>query len=471
MDKKNKLFEIADRQQGFFTSKQAEECGFSRSNFHLKIKSGEWINIIRGIYKLAYYQSYDRPELALWSLWSRGKNGIPKGVWSHETAMDIHNISDIMHSKLHMIVPKGFRRRGEIPKNIQIHFSDISKQDIEERQGYSVTTPIRTLTDIIKEGTISNEQIATAINNAIEKGIITIREAEKICDFSQKIGKIDLSKIIYKTMNDLWNRAKILLTNLGYKAEPYTIGLSFGDKGGAPFGTGILIEYHSKFFILTACHVARQIKKQKSIRLILRFDNFKREYPSHYADEFIIKEWDENFDEKFLNNKESILSEHPKDLALIIPGIQIINSLKQFKSFYKITNIKNFSKEGKLFSLGGIDLQFSQDSNTYNFNVGPFALGNCEKKEFKETDYIICYASNNTFGIRNLKEKYVPTFKGLSGGGLWQYVDDNVFLTGIAFAEDTEGYDKKTGLRSIFFHGTKSIINALQKIYKDLGNK
>lgn len=37
MGSQNQLFEIADRQQGFFTAKQAEECGYKRSNFHLKL--------------------------------------------------------------------------------------------------------------------------------------------------------------------------------------------------------------------------------------------------------------------------------------------------------------------------------------------------------------------------------------------------------------------------------------------------
>jgi len=37
---KDLLFQIADAQQGYFTSSQAEECGFARTNF-------------RGIYRLA----------------------------------------------------------------------------------------------------------------------------------------------------------------------------------------------------------------------------------------------------------------------------------------------------------------------------------------------------------------------------------------------------------------------------------
>ena len=43
MGKKDRLFEIADRQQGYFTVGQAVECGYSRPNFQYHVVSGEWV--------------------------------------------------------------------------------------------------------------------------------------------------------------------------------------------------------------------------------------------------------------------------------------------------------------------------------------------------------------------------------------------------------------------------------------------
>ncbi len=62
MTSEDKLFEIADRQQGYFSSQQAEECGISRSNFHYRLRSGEWVKTLRGIYRLARYPLTDRFE-------------------------------------------------------------------------------------------------------------------------------------------------------------------------------------------------------------------------------------------------------------------------------------------------------------------------------------------------------------------------------------------------------------------------
>lgn len=154
MNKESNLLQIADSQQGYFTSRQAVECGFLRSNFHRKIESGKWCKELWGIYRLANYPPTSQPELALWTLWSADKQGIPQGIWSHETALEIHGLSDVASAKLHLSVPKSFRKGTEIPNNLYLHFVDrIPQSDIEARQGYRVTTPLRTLADIICEGT------------------------------------------------------------------------------------------------------------------------------------------------------------------------------------------------------------------------------------------------------------------------------------------------------------------------------
>lgn len=173
MDKKDALFQIADRQQGYFTSSQAEECGFSRSNFHFKLRSGEWIKEQRGIYRLARYPISERPELVLWTLWSRDKKGTSQGVWSHETALDIHELCDMMPAKMHMSVPRRFRKKIEIPKILCLHFADLTKSNIETRQGFKVTTPLQTLIDVIDEGTVPQEQVIQAIREALQRGLIS----------------------------------------------------------------------------------------------------------------------------------------------------------------------------------------------------------------------------------------------------------------------------------------------------------
>ena len=178
-ESKEKLFEVADRQQGYFTSQQAEGCGYSRSNFHRFLSSGEWVKEIRGVYRLALYSIPDRAELVLWTLWSRNKKGEPQGVWSHETALDIHELTDVMPAKMHMTVPKRFRRSCPIPGLLILYFNDLALQDVEVRQGYRVTTPLRTLVDVVRTQSVSLDQVELGIRQALNRGLISERDIQR----------------------------------------------------------------------------------------------------------------------------------------------------------------------------------------------------------------------------------------------------------------------------------------------------
>ncbi|MBS0606529.1 MAG: type IV toxin-antitoxin system AbiEi family antitoxin domain-containing protein [Parachlamydiales bacterium] len=180
MGKKDDLFEIADRQQGYFTAQQAVECGYSRTNFHRFLASKEWIKEQRGIYRLVHYPSTSHPDLVLWSLWSRNQKGEVQGTWSHDTALEIHELSDVMPAKMHMTVPKNFRKWTAKPKNLVLHFADLHKTEMISQQGYLVTNPLRTIADIVEEGKLSLDLIVQAIQDALRKGLISRKELHEL---------------------------------------------------------------------------------------------------------------------------------------------------------------------------------------------------------------------------------------------------------------------------------------------------
>lgn len=186
---KEQLFLVADRQQGYFTSQQAEECGYHRAHFSRFLKSGEWVKELRGIYRLGRYPIQDRSELVLWALWSRNKQGNPQGVWSYETALDIHELSDVMPPKMHMTVPPDFRRRSETPKVLCLHRGNLKKSDIEERQGYKVTTPLKTLIDVVEAETVADNFILQAMHQATQRGIILKKEIKALSENHSNVYK------------------------------------------------------------------------------------------------------------------------------------------------------------------------------------------------------------------------------------------------------------------------------------------
>ena len=84
-----------------------------------------------------------------------------------------------MPSKMHMTVPPRFRKRVAIPKHLKLHFAILAKTDKETWQGYQVTTPLRTLIDVIEEGIVPQEQIEQAIRDGLKKGSLTLQNLNK----------------------------------------------------------------------------------------------------------------------------------------------------------------------------------------------------------------------------------------------------------------------------------------------------
>jgi len=172
MSKEDELFEIADRQQGYFTAAQAKECGYYDSHFKRYISSGEWVKMGRGLYRLSRYPLSDRPDLIEWSLWSRNKQGEVQGVWSHETALDLYELCDIMPAKLHLTVPYNFRKSISIPLILKLYCADLDDKDWTEQQGYRVTTPIKTLLDLAETRQISDDLLKQAVVEGRKRGIL-----------------------------------------------------------------------------------------------------------------------------------------------------------------------------------------------------------------------------------------------------------------------------------------------------------
>jgi predicted transcriptional regulator of viral defense system len=180
------LYRIASEQGGFFTTKQAITCGYQTSSHPYHVKAGNWVREHRSIYRLVNFPTDDRPDLILWYLWSRNRNEEPQGIYSHETSLALRDLSDINPGKLHMTVPKGFRRNSPIPEVIVLHYSDVPTSDIEQMYGVKITNTMRTLMDLIMEGTLSDEILYQAISEAIDTGMISKRALQEAREKNQK---------------------------------------------------------------------------------------------------------------------------------------------------------------------------------------------------------------------------------------------------------------------------------------------
>lgn len=176
------LFEMASAQQGYFTAQQAIAAGYRINNHPYHVKQGHWIREYRGIYRLSNFPNEPTDQYVLWSLWSCNRKGQAQGVYSFDTALSIYDVSDVMPTKLHMTVPKKFRRSSEIPPVLVLHREDLSEKDYQTMRGFRVTTPPRTVLDIMIAEQIEDHLIRQAVVEFTHRGLLTRKDVLTIVD-------------------------------------------------------------------------------------------------------------------------------------------------------------------------------------------------------------------------------------------------------------------------------------------------
>ena len=167
-----RLYQIAEVQGGYFTAAQAKQAGYAYSQQHYHVSHGNWLRVGHGIFRLHDFPPGECEDLVRWSLWSRNQKGSPQAVVSHDTALAVHGLSDVMPTRVHLTVPKGFRK--EAPSGCVLHKANLTPDEIELRTGFRVTTPLRTLCDAAASS-LSQEHLNRATYEALARGLVRRR--------------------------------------------------------------------------------------------------------------------------------------------------------------------------------------------------------------------------------------------------------------------------------------------------------
>ncbi len=99
--------------------------------------------------------------------------GAKNAVISHESALEMLNLSDVIPNSIHITVPRSERWRKKAP-GTTLHTSAKPPQENEivVREGVPVTAAARTIIDAAVAG-VGPEQIIAAIATALERGVTT----------------------------------------------------------------------------------------------------------------------------------------------------------------------------------------------------------------------------------------------------------------------------------------------------------
>src|SRR5579863_8308772 len=87
----DRLYETAAAQAGYVSLTQSLEAGYSRQLLRHYVKEGRLERAGRGIYRIVHYPIGENEDLVPLWLWSN-----QAGIFSHETALMLHQLSDAL---------------------------------------------------------------------------------------------------------------------------------------------------------------------------------------------------------------------------------------------------------------------------------------------------------------------------------------------------------------------------------------
>lgn len=128
----------ARKNAGYFTAAQARTAGYADSVHGYHVEQGDWIKAMRGVYRLAECPPPSWPSLVEFSLWSRDRDGTPQGVFTHDTARQVHGLARRADRPIHMTVPRSFRKNTDTPEGLILHKEDLAESAWEQRDGFRV---------------------------------------------------------------------------------------------------------------------------------------------------------------------------------------------------------------------------------------------------------------------------------------------------------------------------------------------
>ena len=171
----NQLADVAADQYGFVSQHDARELGIQPMALIRMSEHGTLERRGHGLYRMRHFPMSPLDPYMEATLWPRGT----RGVLSHETALDLYELSDVNPTKIHITLPRGHRIRREIPALYRIHHETLADADVAFYEGIPIVTPARAIHQS-HAAHLSPALIGQAIDHGISNGRLTRKQAAQL---------------------------------------------------------------------------------------------------------------------------------------------------------------------------------------------------------------------------------------------------------------------------------------------------
>lgn len=174
MHPRERAANLAAKQHGVITVKQALNCGMTRDQVRQQVRSGRWIPDSRGTHIVAGSVATWEQRTAA-SVLAAG----PAAAASHLAAAWLHGLIEQRPERIDVTVPHD-ARNGRAGAAILHRTRILRPSDVRRKSGIPVTCPSRTLVDIA--GVLQDRPLAAALDRALLKGLVSIPALRRYID-------------------------------------------------------------------------------------------------------------------------------------------------------------------------------------------------------------------------------------------------------------------------------------------------
>jgi len=170
------LWDVAVEQYGYVTTQDARNLGVAPSELTKLAARGALEHVSQGVYRFPQWPVGTNDHLMEAVLWTRD----PRAALSHDTALDLYELSKINPDKTHVTIPRRDKklRRAETPPALVVHYQDLNESQI----GWWEQIPIVTVATAIDQCIASQvrlDLVLQAIDTARRQGRIDEATAER----------------------------------------------------------------------------------------------------------------------------------------------------------------------------------------------------------------------------------------------------------------------------------------------------
>lgn len=150
-------------QGGYFDRRDALTHGVNDDLLRYHRRTGRFERVLPGVYRLSMAPISPYDEYVLAWVWTDYRGAI-----SHESALALYSLADVLPTRVHVTVPRPFHRTSA---PFQVHLAPLPRDEVQSYNGVQVTTPARTIVDAAASGTDPN-QVHKAVEEALARGIL-----------------------------------------------------------------------------------------------------------------------------------------------------------------------------------------------------------------------------------------------------------------------------------------------------------